>query len=113
MFWFWLKTEGSFGEFDLAVSRRRQSGDANATVALVANIQANQQSGDLLDDASIFQFSPIDRADAGNLGREFARELCGIGIIAADDDVAIQRIVAAQQIRRKVVESRYDTYFVW
>src|SRR5579862_2847369 len=113
MFWFWLKNRRLPREFGLAVSGRRQSGDANAAVALVADVQANQQSSDLLDDARIFQLSSINRADAGNLGREFASELCGVGIVAADDNVTIKRVVAAQQIRRKVMKSRYNTYFVW
>src|SRR6201997_51867 len=113
MFWLWLKQKAPSASFGLAVSGRRESGDANTAVAFVANVQANQQSGDLLDDARILQLSAIDRADAGNLRREFARELCGIGIIAADDDVTIERIVAAQQICRQVVKSRNNTYFLW
>ncbi len=35
-------------------------------MAFVADIEADQQSRDLLEDAGIFQFAAIDGADAGN-----------------------------------------------
>ena len=38
----------------LAVCFRRQSGDANPAVAFVADVQADEQSGDLFEDAGVF-----------------------------------------------------------
>ena len=60
---------------DLFVGLRRQSGDADAAVSFVADVQADEERCDLLEDAGIFQFSAVDGSDAGNLGGEFARNL--------------------------------------
>ena len=48
----------------------RQARDANAGVAFVANVEADQERGDLLQDARVFQFAAVDGADAGNFCRQ-------------------------------------------
>src|SRR4029077_17205326 len=70
----------------------------------MSNVHADEQGGDLLDDSRVFKFAAIERADAGNLGGEFACELGGVGIVAAHDDVALERGVSAQQVGRNVME---------
>ncbi len=87
-----------------AVSVRWQAGDADSGVAFVAEVHADEQGGDLLNDACVFEFAAVDAADAGNLCRQFAGELPSIGIVAADDDVAVQRSVGAEQFGGNVVE---------
>ena len=79
---------------ELLVRLRRQAGDADAAVTFVADVQANEQRGDLLEDAGILQFTAVDSPDAGNLGRERARELNRIDVVATDDDVAVEGLVA-------------------
>src|SRR5579864_3766191 len=78
------------------VGARWQAGDADSGVAFVAEVHANQQGGDLLDDVGVFQFSAVDAANAGNFGRQFARELGRVGIVAANNDVAVERRVGAE-----------------
>jgi|GEM_PF-4245707 len=50
----------------LAIRFWRQAGDADSGVAFVADVEADQQCGDLLNGASIFQFAAVDSADSGN-----------------------------------------------
>src|SRR5579863_2260746 len=69
----------------LPVCREWKACDADAGVAFMADVQANQQSGDLLDDAGIFQLPAVNGADARNFCREITGELRGVGIIAAND----------------------------
>jgi hypothetical protein len=63
-------------------------------MAFVSDIQADEERGDLLHDARVLESAPVDSSDAGNLCCEFARELRCVGIIAADDDVAVERRVS-------------------
>src|SRR5712692_11518179 len=89
----------------LSIRLRRQAGDANSGVALVADVQADQQRGDLLYDAGILQFAAIDSADTGNFCCQLARDLSGVRVVAADDDIAVERGVSVQQFSGDVVES--------
>jgi hypothetical protein len=75
-------------------------------MALVPNVEADQQSRDLLYDAGVFQFAAIDGADSWNLCRKLSRELRGIGIIAAYNDVTIKWGISVQQICGQIVECR-------
>ncbi len=54
-----------------------QAGDANSGVAFVADVQADQQRGDLLQDARIFQFAAVEGANAGNFCGQDAHDLAG------------------------------------
>src|SRR5580692_1175869 len=80
----------------LPVRLRRQTGDADSGVAFVANVESDEQRGNLFDDAGVFEFAAVDGADAGDFRGEFAGELRCVGIVAADDDVAVERIVSIQ-----------------
>ena len=88
--------------------RRRQAGDADAGVALEANVEADQQRGDLLQDARIFQFAAVDGAHPGDFRRESSHRLQGGRVIAADDHVAVDDRIAVQDVRGRVVERRHD-----
>src|SRR6202795_632931 len=85
-----------------------QPGDPNSAVAFVPDVETDQQRGDLLDDARILQLATINRSHARDLRREFHRNLRGIGIIAAYDDVAIDIFIAVEHIRRNVLERGRD-----
>src|SRR5215468_3535876 len=93
-----------------AVHRRRQARDPNPAMPLVANVESDEQRGDLLDDPGVFQFAAIDRAYARNLGGEIAYRLRGARIIAADDHVALDRAVAVQNVGRTVLKSGHHGY---
>src|SRR5213595_3505598 len=50
-----------------------QAGEADASgMHFVANVEANQQRSDGLDDARVFEFSAVERAGAGDFCGEFA-----------------------------------------
>src|ERR1700674_5330549 len=85
-----------------------QARDPNSTVAFVPDVETDQQRGDLLDDARVLKLAAINRSHAHNLRREFHRNLCGIRIIAAHDDVAINILIAVEYICRNVLERGRD-----
>ena len=91
---------------DSPIRFRRQSGDTYSPVAFVANIQAHEQRRDLFKNAGILQFPAIDGADAGNLSGETSRKLQGVGVVAADDDVAIKSPISVQKISGQIVKGR-------
>src|ERR1700694_5640781 len=74
----------------------------------VPDVETDQQRGDLLDDARILKLPAINRAHARDLRCEFHRYLCGIWIIAAHDDVAIDIVIAVEHFRRNVLECGDD-----
>src|SRR5207344_1557415 len=82
----------------------RQARDANAGVAFVANVKANQERGDLLEDTRVFQFAAVDGADLGNFCRQRSYSLGGGAVIAADNDVAVDGSIAIQNLRGSFVE---------
>src|SRR5208337_2907573 len=88
----------------LAVGLRRQAGDADSGVAFVADVQSDEQGGDLLDDAGIFQSPAVQGTNTGNLGGQVAGELSRVRIVTADDDVAIERQVSPKQLCGKIVK---------
>jgi hypothetical protein len=79
-------------------------------MALVTDIQPDQQGGDLLNDAGIFQFSAINATHARNLGGEIAGQSARVGIVAADNHVAIERRFSVQEIGGKIVKGRNHTH---
>ena len=81
---------------DLAIRGWWQAGNPDARVAFVADVQADQQCGDLLDDACIFQSAAVKGADSRDFRRQFTRELRGIRIIAAHDDIAVEWRVSVE-----------------
>src|SRR5467141_1763267 len=88
----------------------RQTRDPDAALALVADVKSNQQRRDLLQDAGILEFAAIDGAQPGNLGGQLADELRGSGIIAADDDITLDRTVAVQHLGRAVMKRSHYGY---
>src|SRR5229473_4626149 len=50
---------------DLEICFRRQTRDADSGMAFVADVQADEERGDLLEDAGVLQFAAVDGADAG------------------------------------------------
>src|SRR6185369_1729965 len=87
-----------------------QAGNANAGVALVTNIEADQQRGDLFQDARVLQLSAINGAHARNFCRQ--RSYCHgrVGVVAADYDVAVDGSVSVQYICRRIVERGYHRH---
>ena len=75
------------------------------------DVQADQNRRDLLNDAGIFQLAAVDGADAGNLGGKFARQLRRIGIVTADNDIAVERYVSVEQISREIMKCGNDADF--
>src|SRR5271165_3253994 len=65
-----IALRGGAGE-GLTICRRGQAGDADSGVAFVADVHADEQGGDLLDDAGVLEWPAINSADAGNLCRQF------------------------------------------
>src|ERR1700682_739140 len=85
-----------------------QTRDPYSAVPFVPDVETDQQRGDLLDDARILQLPAINRSHARDLHREFYRNLRGIWIITAYDDVAIDIFIAVEHIRRNVLERGDD-----
>src|SRR5262245_52024049 len=88
------------------VGLRREPGNSNAAVAFVADVKADHQSCHLLDDTGVFQLASIDSADAGNLTREVANLFGGVLVVAANDDIAIDRIPGLEKLRRDIMKRR-------
>lgn len=90
-----------------ALLLERQAGEANAGgVNLVANVEANQQSRDGLDDACVFQLSAVQCAGTGDFRREFARNAFRLVVVAANENVAINWTLLCKQFRADIVERR-------
>src|ERR1700674_1181806 len=85
-----------------------QTRDPYSAVPFVPDVETDQQRRDLLDNARVLKLATINRSHARDLRREFHRNLRGIGIIAAYDDVAIHIFIAVEHVRRNVVERRRD-----
>ncbi len=62
-------------------------------MALIADGKADQQGGDLFEDARVFQFAAVESANAGNFCRELTDGFGRGRIVTANDDVAIDRAV--------------------
>src|ERR1700733_10744310 len=92
-----------------------QACDSYSTVAFVANVEADQQRGDLFDDARVLKFAAVDGAYARNLHGEFYRNLRGIRIIAAHDHVAVDIVgeVAVEHICRDVLKCCHYGNALW
>src|SRR3984957_19376111 len=74
-------------------------------MALVSDVQTDEQSRDLFEEAGVFQFAAVDGTNSGNFASEGACELTGASVIAAHDDVAFNRFVAIEKFRRQIVKS--------
>src|SRR5215472_11566083 len=90
---------------ELPASGFWQAGDANTGMRLVANVQADQQGGDLFYDAGILELAAVERADAGNPGGERTRNLGGARVVTADQDVAFHGSVFVQQLGGNILKS--------
>src|ERR1035438_10139145 len=97
---------------DSAVGAGRQAGDADSGAACVADIHADEQGGDLFDDACVFKLAAVDGAHPGDFGRQFAGELHGIGVVTAHHDVAVEWRVGADQVGGNVMEGSDYAYFI-
>ena len=70
---------------------------------LMADVESDQQRGDLLHDACILEFAAIERAHR-NLCRQFADRLGRILVVAAHDHVTFDRAVAVHHIGRAILK---------
>src|ERR1700747_2672038 len=73
-------------------------------MTLVPDIQADEQRRNLLENARVFQLSAINSSNPGNLRAESTRNLGRIGIVAADDDVAVEIFVSVEKLSRQIVK---------
>jgi hypothetical protein len=70
----------------------------------MSDIQTDEQSRDLFEDAGVFQFAAVDGTNPGDFAGEGACELTGASVIAAHDDVAVNCFVAIEKFRGQIVE---------
>src|SRR5579872_3950825 len=96
-----------------SVRFRGQPGNTNSGMALMANVEAYEKSGNLLENASGFEFPAVESADAGNTSRQRPHEPVCLWIIAADDDVALDRRVAVQHLGASVLKCRHHGNSLW
>ena len=68
-------------------------------MSFMPDVKADQQRGELLDDARVLQFAAINCSYARNLYREFHRDLRGVRIVAADDYITIYIVIAVKDVR--------------
>ena len=106
-------------EHRLAAKRRwkgesqGEAGEADASaVDFVADVQADQQRGYRLNDAGVFQLAAVDSADPRDFSGEFGGGLFGFFVVAADQDVTLDRGVAGEQFGTEIVEGRGDAHFL-
>ncbi len=76
-------------------------------MAFESNVEPNQQGGDLLQDARIFQLAAVDGAHAGDFRGQRSHRLQGGRVITADDHVAVDDRITIQHVRGGVVERRH------
>src|ERR1700737_1624679 len=81
-----------------------QTCDAYSAVAFVLYVEADEECGNLLDDAGIFQFPAINGPHACDFRSEFHRDVRRSGIVAADNHIAVQIFVAIEHVSRNIVE---------
>ena len=88
----------------LLVRLCRQAGDANSGVAFVSDVEADQERGDLLEMRAFSSLPPSMARTPGILAARVAHFLSGIGIVAADDHVAVDWRIRIQQFSGDVVK---------
>src|SRR5438477_1796789 len=81
-----------------------QTRDTNSAVALVTNVQANQQRGNLFENARVFELATVDGTYAGNFCGQPAHGLDRLSMVAADDHIAFYWSIAIQKISGNVLE---------
>ena len=67
-----------------------QAGDADAGVAFVALVEADDQAGQTLEDASARERACVERAAGDCFARELERERLRVGVVAADEGVFVR-----------------------
>jgi len=73
----------------------------------MANIESDEQGGDLLDNAGILKLSAIKRTQARDFCRQFRDRLNCILVVAADDYVAFDWAISVHHVGRTVLKSGY------
>ena len=68
----------------------------------VADVEGNKQRGHGFDDAGVLQLAAVDGAYAGDLHGEFRRDLSGVVVVAAHDDVAVHVVIAVEQVAERL-----------
>ena len=72
---------------------------------LVVHVELEQDGGEGLDRRGEAELAGVERAHVGDLGHQLAGARRGLGVIGADQDVALDRVVeVAQLLGRHVVE---------
>ena len=76
-------------------------------MAFVADVKSDENGGDLLNDAGVLQLSSVEGANSRNFSRQFANALSGVLIIAADDDVTIDRALLFEKVSGQIMKCRH------
>src|SRR5436305_13122841 len=76
-----------------------ESGQADGSPGLVADVDLQQDGGEGLDRRGGGQGTGVDGAEAGHLGNQLCGGRDGVGVVATDQDVALQDVV---QVRQRV-----------
>src|SRR5207249_5348339 len=86
-----------------------QAGEANADrMGFVADVQTDQQGRYGFDDAGVFEFAAVYSAGTWKFLCQFGcHSLCQV-VVAADEDVAIDRASLREQFRAHVVKRGCD-----
>lgn len=79
----------------------------------MADVQADEQGGDLFDDAGVLKFAAIDGAQAGNFTDETAHTFGCFFVIAAHDHVALDRMLEFQEFGLDIVECGDNGHALW
>src|SRR5712692_7423392 len=87
------------------LSLQGESGESNpGAVNFVAHIQSDQQRRQRFHDARILQLPAIQCPRSGNLTDQFECHLLGLLIVAANQNVAIDRFIAGEQRSAKILK---------
>ena len=63
------------------------------------DVDTDEQGRDLFENAGVFEFAAIDRANAGDFRRQGTRELGGGWIVAAYQNITLYRTIFIEQLR--------------
>ena len=77
----------------------------------VSDIQPDQQRRHRFNDARILKLAAIDGTNSWNLRREFAGNLLGFFVVAANEYIAFDCRLAFEQGSAEIVKRRGEAYF--
>ncbi len=73
-------------------------------MSFVPNVEADQKRSNLLDDPRILELATVQSAHPWNLACQSAHPFGGVFVVAAHNHVTINRAVAEQYVRGRIVK---------